>query len=146
MSFHQTSGGIGRSLPTTLAEINVVPLIDIMLVLLITFMISAPLMQQGTQIELPKANTGALPDIADQIVLEISSNRLIKMNGVEIKKGTLRDKLEALAQVKPEIQVFVKADKKIEYGFLAKVISEIKKSKINRVGLVTLPEVNDGKL
>ena len=68
------------------------------------------------------------------------------MNGVEIKKGTLRDKLEALAQVKPEIQVFVKADKKIEYGFLAKVISEIKKSKINRVGLVTLPEVNDGKL
>src|SRR5580704_10077714 len=94
-------GGVGRSLPTTLAEINVTPLVDVMLVLLIVFMISAPLMQQGIQVDLPKANAGTLNDIPDQLVLVVTRGKQITINGNAVKPGTLRSKLEAIVAVKP---------------------------------------------
>ena len=69
MSVAPRSNGSSSSVPTALAEINVTPLVDVMLVLLIIFMISAPMMQQGVQVDLPKANPGALNEVPDQIVL-----------------------------------------------------------------------------
>ena len=78
------------SIPTTLAEINVIPLVDIMLVLLIVFMVSAPLMQQGVQVDLPKANAGSLNDNPDEVILVVTKKKRVKLNGKLIKKGTLR--------------------------------------------------------
>src|SRR5436305_12138620 len=103
----QGSGQGSRGLPTTLAEINVTPLVDVMLVLLIVFMVSAPLMQQGVQVELPKANAGALSEVPDQLVLVLSKNHQISINGAKVAPGTLRGKLEAVQSVKPEVQVFI---------------------------------------
>jgi len=140
MGFSNSSFSKSRSTPTSLAEINVVPLIDIMLVLLIVFMISAPLMQQGTQVELPKADTGTLPDLEDQIVLDIDKNKKISINGKAVPKGTLAIRLAAMSESKPGIQAFVRADQSVDYGTVAKVIAEVKRAKIPRVGLVTLPE------
>ena len=127
------------STPTTLAEINVTPLVDVMLVLLIVFMISAPLMQQGVQVNLPKAKAESLNETPDQIILTVEKNHSIKLNGASIPRGTLLEKLSAIAEAKPEIQVYIRADADLSYGYIAKVMAEVKRSKINRVGLVTEP-------
>ncbi len=129
-----------------LAEINVTPLVDVMLVLLIIFMISAPLMQQGTTVDLPKADTGSMNDVPDQIILVVTKDKKIEMNGKTLPPGVLRKKLKAIASVKPEVQVYIEADQAIPYGFVAQVIAEVKKADITRVGLVTQPSAKDVKL
>ncbi len=129
-----------RKTPSTLAEINVTPLVDVMLVLLIIFMISAPMMQQGVHVDLPKANAGSLDDVPEQILLVINSKKQISMSNNLVDITTLRTKLESIASVKPQVQVFIQADQSIAYGFVAQVMAEVKKAKIIRVGLVTAPE------
>src|SRR4051794_40980128 len=115
------SGSSGRNVPTTLAEINVTPMVDVMLVLLVIFMVAAPMMQQGVQIDLPKANAGSLNDAPDQIVLVVNRSRSISINEREIPSGSLRARLEAVATVKPNIEVFIQADQNVPYGFIAQV-------------------------
>src|SRR4051812_10756582 len=141
-------GGTPRSrgVPTTLAEINVTPLVDVMLVLLIVFMISAPLMQQGVQVDLPKANAGSLNEVPDQLVLVVNKTKQILINGNVIQAGTLRLRLDAVYAVKPGVEVFIQADQNVPYGFIAQVMAEVKKAKINRVGLVTEPGDLNNKL
>ena len=135
-----TGGGPrSRSSMTAMAEINVTPLVDVMLVLLIVFMISAPLMQQGVQVDLPKANAASLSEVPDQLVLVVNKSRQVMINGTTIPQGTLLPRLEAVSQVKPDVQVFIQADETVPYGFIAQVMAEVKKAKIHRVGLVTMP-------
>ena len=129
----------GGDYPTSLAEINVTPLVDVMLVLLIVFMISAPLMQHGVTVDLPKAKTGALSEAPDQIILVVKRDGQLTMNNETVKAGTLLKKLSAIALVKPDIQVFVQGDRKVPYGTIAAVIATAKQAKIQRVGLVTQP-------
>lgn len=145
MGFSPSQGG-GRSAPTTLAEINVTPLVDVMLVLLIVFMISAPLMQQGIQIDLPKANAGSLNEAPDQLVLVVNKQRQILISDKAIPQGGLRAKLEAIVAVKPNLEVFIQADQNVPYGYIAQVMAEVKRSKIHRVGLVTEPGDPNQKL
>ncbi len=132
--------------PTTLAEINVTPLVDVMLVLLIVFMISAPLMQQGLQVDLPKANAASLTDIPDQLILIVNRSKQIHLNGKIIDPGTLRARLETIATVKPTIQVIIQADQALPYGFIAQIMAEVKKASIHHVGLVTEPADSNFKL
>jgi biopolymer transport protein TolR len=115
------------------------PLVDVMLVLLIVFMVSAPLMQQGVQVDLPKANSGSLTETPEQILVTIDKSTKLRINNEEIPSGQLRKRLEALSKGKPDIQVFVQADKSISYGLVAEVMAEVKNAKIQRVGLVTIP-------
>jgi biopolymer transport protein TolR len=134
------------SVPTTLAEINVTPLVDVMLVLLIVFMVSAPMMQQGIQVDLPKANASTLNEVPDQLVVTISRSRQIQINGKEVPNGQYRARLEAIASVKPDVQVFIHADHSLPYGFIAQVMAETKNSRVSRVGLVTEPGETGPKL
>lgn len=129
----------GRTIPTTLAEINVTPLVDVMLVLLIVFMISAPLMQQGLQIDLPKANSGTLNETPEQLILEIDKNHKISIADHVIESGTLFKKLEAIVEARPATEVVIQADRSIAYGFVAQVMAEVKRAGIHRVGLATEP-------
>ena len=130
---------LSRSGPTTLAEINVTPLVDVMLVLLIVFMISAPLMQQGIQVDLPKANAATMNEVPDQLILTVDKRRQISLADHAIQPGTLAAKLEAIAAAKPRIEVLIQADETVAYGYIAQVMAEVKKAGINRVGLVTEP-------
>jgi biopolymer transport protein TolR len=131
-------GGRGTS-TTTLAEINVTPLVDVMMVLLIIFMVSAPLMQQGVQVDLPKANAGSLNEVPEQLVLVVTGSRQIQINGNTVAPGTLFKKLQAIQAARPDVQVFIQADQTVPYGFIAQVMAEVKQAKIQRVGLVTQP-------
>jgi biopolymer transport protein TolR len=131
---------------STLAEINVTPLVDVMLVLLIVFMISAPLMQQGLQVNLPKANAEAMSEVPDQVVLVVTKSKQVMLSGKEIAAGTLRSRLGAMAEAKPDIEVFIQADQSVPYGFVAQVMAEVKQAKINKVGLVTQPTENGAAL
>ena len=122
---------------SALSEINVTPLVDVMLVLLIVFMISAPLMQQGIQVDLPKANAQTLSETPEQLLLIVNKSKQITLNGTPIAEGNLRVKLAAVAQNKPDIQVFIQADQNVPYGFIAAVMAEVRQAKISKVGLVT---------
>lgn len=140
------SKGSSNGTPSTLAEINVTPLIDVMLVLLIVFMISAPLMQQGLQVNLPKANAAAMNEVPDQVILTITQAKQLKISGKDIETGTLRKRLEAMVDVKPQLEVFIQADQGVAYGFVAQVMAEVKQAKITKVGLVTQPSDNGAAL
>jgi len=134
-----TGTSSGSRVLSTLAEINVTPLVDVMLVLLIIFMVAAPMMQQGIQVDLPKANAGTLNDVPDQLVLSVNRARQITINGNALDPGTLESRLAAISSVKPEVQVFVQADQSVPYGFVAQVMAAAKQAKITRIGLVTEP-------
>lgn len=131
---------------TALSEINVTPFVDVMLVLLIVFMVSAPLMKQGAQVDLPKANTGTLNDQPNQVFLSVTASRQITLDGKAVPKGELKARLEALSRDNPDIQVYVQADQTLPYGVIAQVIAEAKAANIHRVGLVTQPGNSGGSL
>ncbi|MEO5970046.1 MAG: biopolymer transporter ExbD [Bdellovibrionia bacterium] len=135
-----------RTSQTTLSEINVTPLVDVMLVLLIIFMISAPLMQQGIHVDLPKANAGTLDEIPDQLILVVDKSRQILIANRPVQSGTLRTKLEAIVAAKPKIEVVIQADQNVNYGYVARVMGEVKKAGINRVGLATQPGDSQARL
>ncbi len=135
MAFNSRSAGSN----TTLAEINVTPLVDVLLVLLIILMVSAPMMQQGIQVDLPKANAGSLNDTPDQVVLTVTKSRQILFNGRALEVGTLRPRLEAMVAAKPGLEVFIHADQAVPYGVIAQVMAEVKRARVNRLGLVTEP-------
>lgn len=124
----------------SLSEINVTPMVDVMLVLLIVFMVSAPLMQQGIDVNLPKADAGSLTQSDEPTLLTIKSNQAIELNQKSYSLSQLTDKLTALSIAKPNLQVLVQADQSVSYGIVAKVMAQVKKAKIHRVGLVTAPE------
>lgn len=134
----QKQGAGGTS--TALAEINVTPLVDVMLVLLIIFMVSAPLMNnQGVQVDLPKTSAQTLNDAERPIILSVNKGRQILIGDKVIEQGTLRARLEAIAAARPNVEVFIHADQSLPYGLIAQVMAEVKRSKIHRVGLVTDP-------
>ena len=130
----------GAAGKTSLAEINVTPLVDVMLVLLIVFMVSAPLLQQGVEVNLPKADAGNLQKSEEPVMLAIEKNHNIRLDDKVYSLASLREKLTALSVAKPNLQVLVQADQAVNYGLVAKVMAEVKKAKIHRVGLVTAPE------
>jgi biopolymer transport protein TolR len=129
-----------------LSEINVTPLVDVMLVLLIVFMISAPLMQQGIQVDLPKANAGSMDETPDQLILSVDKNRKISIAEHTVQAGTLFKKIEAIVAAKPNTEVVIQADQDINYGFIAQIMAEVKRAGVHRVGLATEPGDSRTKL
>src|SRR6476469_9272292 len=122
-SSNRTSNHFGQSGLTTLAEINVTPLVDVMLVLLIVFMISAPLMQQGIQVDLPKANAAAMNEVPEQLILTVNKVRQIALADHIIPGGSLAARLQAIATAKPKIEVLIQADQSVAYGYIAQVMA-----------------------
>lgn len=122
-----------------LSEINVIPLVDIMLVLLIIFMITAPMMQYGLSVDVPKVTTRPLPSREQPQVLTITKSGRVILNEKEIAITDLRQAIELLFTNKEEKALYVKADKDVPYGLVALCLSLVKEAGIERVNLVTKP-------
>ena len=122
-----------------LSEINVTPFVDVMLVLLVIFMVTAPLLQQGIDVNLPRAKGKDLPP-EERITLAIRKDGTIYMNDNPVSITEMRQKLEAVSKLNPN--VFLKADKGVPYGFVVEAIGEIKDAGIERLGIVTEPKIS----
>ncbi|HWR58440.1 MAG TPA: protein TolR [Thermodesulfovibrionales bacterium] len=121
-----------------MSEINVTPLVDVMLVLLIIFMVTAPLLQQGVDVNLPKAKGKDMPP-EERISLVVRKDQTISMNDNPMSLADVRRKLEAISKQNPN--VFLKADKDVPYGFVVEVMGEIKEAGIEKLGMVTEPVI-----
>jgi biopolymer transport protein TolR len=122
-----------------MSQINVTPLVDVMLVLLVIFMVTAPMMQQGVQVNLPKAETKTLSAPEESVVVSIEKSGKIFINSSEIPAGDLRAKLSEMFATRSKKEVFLKADKDVPYGDVVKSMAEIKGAGIERLGMVTEP-------
>jgi biopolymer transport protein TolR len=129
----------GKPSRAALSEINVTPLVDVMLVLLIIFMITAPMLQQGVDVNLPVATGAPQPEQEEHIVLTITKKGDVYLNQTAYKLETLRPKLQALHQAQRERGVFLRADADVPYGTVVQLMDEVKKAGITKLGMITQP-------
>ncbi len=125
--------------PRMLSEINVTPFVDVMLVLLIVFMISAPLMQQGVQVDLPQTNARPLTEQQQPIILTVRRDGQVRINKNRVPLGKLSSKLRAIYKDRKKKEIFIQADRKAAYGMVAKVLSAVQLAGVYKIGLVTKP-------
>jgi biopolymer transport protein TolR len=122
------------------SDINVTPLVDVMLVLLIIMMIVAPLLQQGVSVKLPVAtNTQEKPDTQEQTVLAIDSNKRFYLNAVPVLKDDLQRRVTEILEGKNERIVIIKADEDVEYSAVMDAMDQLRASGIEDMGLITDP-------
>jgi biopolymer transport protein TolR len=121
-----------------LADINVTPLVDVMLVLLIIFMVTAPMLHQGISVALPKtATTNIQSSPEDPIVLSISRDGLFYINETPVARGLLRDRLRAILRGRKEKAVLLKADRGLSYGTVIETLDLLNRMGVESLGLVT---------
>jgi len=135
-----SSGGSGRQ---TLTEINVTPLVDVMLVLLIIFMVTAPLIQQGVEVSLPEARAKAVDAEEQKLVLSIKSDKSLYLGTSEdaarIPFDALEDKLRANTRAMKDRELYLMADKALPYGYVVDVMATVQRAGITNVGMITNP-------
>ena len=131
--------GVGGKSRTTMAEINVTPLVDVMLVLLIIFMITAPMLQHELDVNLPVA--AGIPQMTteDQVVLTVNKQGNIYLDQTTYTLETLRPKLQTLYQTRRNKDIFLRADTDVPYGKVIQVMDEVKKAGILKLGMLTQP-------
>ena len=130
-----TSGGNRRYL----AEINVTPLVDVMLVLLIIFMVTAPMMTKGLDVKLPETTAKALPQKKKHVVITVNSQGGVFVGNEKIAPELLRQRLSELVRQGRAGQVLLRADRSVRYGEVARVMAAIREAGIKDMGLVTAP-------
>jgi biopolymer transport protein TolR len=123
------------------SDINVTPLCDVMLVLLIIMMIVAPLLQQGVSVQLPQAtNTTDKPETQDQTVVAIAANKAVYLNAKPVREGDLATKVTELLENKKEKIVVIRADKDVQYGAVMSAMDQLRQAGVEDIGLITDPK------
>jgi len=130
---------ISRGDEKLLSEINVTPLVDVMLVLLIIFMVAAPMLQMGIDVNLPKVQAKSIDVGEEKLIITINSEREIYLNKLKLPLNLLAPKLNAIFSARLEKEVFLRADKNVPYGFVVEVMAEIRKSGVDKLGMITEP-------
>jgi biopolymer transport protein TolR len=135
-----STGGSGRQ---TLSEINVTPLVDVMLVLLIVFMVTAPLIQQGVEVNLPEARARTVDATEQKLVLSIKADRSLWLGTTEdaarVPLASLEERLRANARAQKDRELFLMADQALPYGFVVDVMATVQRAGITNVGMITNP-------
>ena len=132
-----SSGGGGEN--ELNAEINVTPLVDVMLVLLIIFMITAPMMNTGVDIDLPAVTAQNIEDPEGKLVMSIAANRAIKLGGTDVKWADLETKLKSNERVQRESQIYIEADKDLPYAVVITAMAIAKNANVSKVMMLTEP-------
>ncbi len=133
----QRSGRSGRAGHAPMSEINVTPFVDVMLVLLIIFMVTAPLLTVGVEVNLPKTKANSLPGNDEPLTISVDSQGLIYLQETPLEMNTLVPRLLAITGENPDARIFIRGDEDIDYGLIMKVMGTINKAGYRKVGLVT---------
>lgn len=135
MAFSSEDGGTGSAL----SEINVTPLVDVMLVLLIIFMIAAPMLTTGVDVELPKADAPRMDIDQEQPLITVQRDGRLFLSDEEVSLDGLRQRLLTDERIREVDEVFVQADEQVPYGIVAQVLALVRQAGIGKMGLVTDP-------
>ena len=129
-----TSGGNNGQY---MSDINVTPFVDVMLVLLIIFMVTAPMMIQGVDVSLPEATAMPLESEKEHLVITINKDNQVFINDFQVTVDFLQEKLEKILQGRTDREVYLKADRDISYGMVVRIMSEIKSAGVENLGMIT---------
>ena len=122
-----------------LSEINIIPLVDVMLVLLIIFMITAPMMQHGMNIDIPKVTTKPLPTKDEPQILNITKDQRLILNEKKLVVKDLKAAIQLLFSNKPTKEIYLRADKEVPYGFVVSCMGLIREAGVEKINIVTRP-------
>ena len=128
-----------------MSEINVTPFVDVMLVLLIIFMVTAPMMVQGVDVSLPEASSAPLQSDQEHLVITVDKNQQVFINELQVEMDFLQQKLLKILEGREDRQVFLKADRDIAYGIVVRVMAEVKAAGVEKLGMITMPMSPDDK-
>jgi biopolymer transport protein TolR len=128
-----------RDSKSPLSEINIVPLVDVMLVLLIIFMITAPMMQHGMNIDIPKVTTKPLPTKDEPQILNITKDQRLILNEKKLAVKDLKAAIQLLFSNKPTKEIYLRADKEVPYGFVVSCMGLIREAGVEKINIVTRP-------
>ena len=127
-----------------MAQINVTPLVDVMLVLLVILMITAPMLQQGVSVNLPQATTTPLASQDTEAIVAVTADGKIHLDNTILSVEELQQQLSALAQAHPGQAVRLRADKTVPYGLVAEVMAVVRNAGITKIGMITVPRQGRG--
>jgi len=122
-----------------MSDINVTPLVDVMLVLLIIFMVTAPMMMQGVDVNLPKTTTRHIKTKDEPLILTVNKKREVFIENHRIEINNLETKVKKIFENRRDKEILLRADKDVPYGFVIKVIARVKRAGIDKLGMVTEP-------
>jgi biopolymer transport protein TolR len=129
----------GGNHDSLMSEINVTPFVDVMLVLLIIFMVTAPMMVQGLDVALPQVTTKPLETKEELLMISVNKEQQVFINDFQVTADTLQDKLSKILQGRVNPEVYLKADREVPYGTVAMVMAQIKDAGVEKLGMVTEP-------
>jgi len=132
MAFEQESN-------ESISQINITPLVDVMLVLLIIFMVTAPILQQGVNVDLPQVTVVPLTGKDEQLVVIVTREGKVQLNDSPLKVDELQKKLAAILQVRPDREIYLRADKNVPYGKVVEVMAAARNAGVRKLGMVTEP-------
>ncbi len=121
------------------SDINVTPLVDVILVLLIIFMVTAPMLQMGIDVNLPRVKSKSIDVGEEKLILTINNKKEIFINKYKASIDNLKPKLESIFASRIDREIFMRADEKVPYGFVVKVMSEVRKAGVDKLGMITEP-------
>ncbi|MFZ5799204.1 MAG: protein TolR [Thermodesulfobacteriota bacterium] len=137
MGMGSMNGGGRRGL---VAEINVTPLVDVMLVLLIIFMVTAPMMTQGLEVELPETTAKAMRQEEEPLVVTLNKDGEIALGKIKVSNIQLREQLGSMTDEAKKAPIYLHADKNVPYGEVVKIMADIKQAGFEKLGMVTQPD------
>ncbi|MDH5392501.1 MAG: biopolymer transporter ExbD [Gammaproteobacteria bacterium] len=128
-----------------MSEINMTPLVDVMLVLLIIFIIAMPLLNQAIKIDLPKADNQTTSISPETITLSVNESGKLYWNKQAISQAVLQQKLQAVAQQQPQPEIHLRGDRHVEYAYIVRVMTAVRHAGIEKLGFITEPMANNKK-